>query len=220
MEEERHFLRPSRGHSNYSYSCHDRAFFEFTGSVFHLSGKFYIEKIKINCYTCSIYYKIVPYKTFSSTNPTLDFTFEYPSELSEKIQEYKDWPDKPEGYIEITLESSSETTWVSVQDATADYDPLNLQQGVAYQAKNWGNNFEILKQDTITLNGVSGYDLEFKYDDSRQSVSKGNNNIQAYDRDIFVERNNRIYSLRLSVWASQTDSIKGFQHLLDTWKWK
>jgi hypothetical protein len=166
-----------------------------------------------------------PYKQFSSSDQNIDFTFEYPSDLSTNIQTRKDWPDSPNGLIEIMLESSTANIFIDIFDVTADYTPLKLQQGSVEQAKSWEEKFkliknlEILKQDTIPIDGVTGYDLEMKYTDIKKSASIGND-FQGYDRNIFLQHNGRVYGLRFIVRASQDNSIKSYQHLLDTWKWK
>jgi hypothetical protein len=175
--------------------------------------------------SCFLYNKIVPYKTFSSTNRYLDFTFEYPAEFNEKMNEYKDWPDSPNGAIEITLESSTATIYVDTLDVTDNNTSLSFQQSAYYSLKsqeeifNQIKNLEILKRDTITIDGVAGYELEMKYDDLKKSTLIGSD-FQAYERNISLQHENRLYALGFFVKASQTGTIEGFQDLLDTWKWK
>jgi hypothetical protein len=155
----------------------------------------------------------------------LDFTFEYPTEFCQKIQEHKGWPDSPNGVFEITLESSKATICVDTLDVTNINTALSFQQSALNSIKNQAEifnqiaNIEILKKDTVTINGVTGYELEMKYDDIKKSTSIGDL-FKAYDRNIFIQHNDRIYALRFFVKASQTDMIESFQHVLDTWKWK
>jgi hypothetical protein len=166
---------------------------------------------------------MIPFKQFSSSD--IDFTFEYPSDFNIDIQKHKDWPDSPNGIIEIILESSVSTIIMDRLDVTDDLTALSLYQSESDSLKLYEEKFkqikniEILKQDNIILDGVSGYDFVCKYDDILKSTSTGNN-FRAYDRYIFVQRNEKLYALRFFVRDSQIDTIKVFQHLLDTWKWK
>jgi hypothetical protein len=170
--------------------------------------------------SCSINHSIAHYRTFSSTDPYLDFTFEYASNLNEDIQKYKEWPDSPNGLVEITLRASSYNIVVDTMDATSDNTAQNLQQDAYYQAKSWGDNFEVLKKDAIIIDGISGYELECNYDSIKNPISTGNTYVRLHDRFIFIQRDAKFYGIRFSVDASQSDSIQEFQHLLDTWKWK
>jgi len=148
----------------------------------------------------------------------MNFTFEYSSKYCQSIREI-------DRTIEITLNSSVSTIFVDIVDVTQDTTALSFHQSLPDEIKRLEENFDfidnvvILKQDTIILNGVSGYNFEIKYDDKQKSALNGNT-FRAYDRYVVVQRNEKVYALRLFVKASETDTIKDFQYLLDTWKWK
>jgi hypothetical protein len=146
--------------------------------------------------------------------------FEYISNLNKDIQKYEEWPDSPNGIIEITLSSSSYTIIVDTFDATTEKTALNLQKNTLAQASSWGDNFKVLKQDTIIIDGITSYDMECNYDRSQNSSSIESKHVRINERFIFIERNRRLYLIRFTTEASQSDGIRDFQHILDTWRWK
>jgi hypothetical protein len=122
--------------------------------------------------------------------------------------------------MEITLSSSLSTIFVDILDATSDKTALSFHKETYDQASSWGENCEACKNGTIIIDGMTSYDLECIYDNPQNSSSTERKYVRLNNRFITIERNGKLYLIRFITEASQSDSIRDFQYLLDTWRWK
>jgi hypothetical protein len=158
---------------------------------------------------------VAPYRTFSSSEAELDFTFEYPSDFEQRIE-------RSENDLDIILWGWGNAPDIVVIEVHSHDKPDAAQkEQERFSIASSMRNFELLKRGPIPLDGVAGYEFEDKFDSPTAPKDPENTDyIRAWNREIFVQRNGKVYVIYANTQASHLDRIEDFQHLVDTWKWK
>jgi hypothetical protein len=164
------------------------------------------------------------YITFSNKN--FDFIFEYPrgwnvvsnEQSSELIYAILLGPDtsknesKAKAFLRIYLGKGEK----------ADQEAQTLISNHIDQYHK-ARNFNLIKQDTINLDGASGYQINYTYDYDQTYMLPLQENLYLPTEtiDTVIPRNGRVYEIWISASQNEWNAReKDIQHILSTFKWK
>jgi hypothetical protein len=166
------------------------------------------------------------YATFSRRVNQLDFTFEYPREwLVLPLERYSDLvmvdflgPDTSDHESPVKVFVS---VWLGLGPVAEEDAQRRLNAGVSTDTQ-WPN-FTILRQGTITLDGYSGYLVEYTHDavSSWEVPPELRFYVPTRVLNIAIPRKGMVYEIWISASQNEWNAReKDIQHILDTFRWK
>jgi hypothetical protein len=84
-------------------------------------------------------------------------------------------------------------------------------------------NFNLIKQDTINLDGASGYQINYTYDydQTYRLPLQDNLYLPTETIDTVIPRNGKVYEIWISASQNEWNAReKDIQHILGTFRWK
>jgi hypothetical protein len=109
--------------------------------------------------SCAVYRHFIPYHTFSSTDSNIDFTFEYASDFDYRVEKYQNGEDQREDRVGVDFWKSNDSitinSWIDTStDASKKYE----EKQYIHDSLAW-RNFELIQRNSITLDGISGFEF-------------------------------------------------------------